>query len=146
MVVHDLPIHAAAALHPRPPGRLHDARAATGLGYRLHDLRHLEATLAAMTGASTKEITLRYKHATDDRDAVVAAGLNHYVPAWSGDRTGPLVTAADRWEPSRGARWRANGPDGEPPSEAELLSEQGTEAHPQRDSNPRYRLESCNRA
>lgn len=56
------------------------------VSYRLHDLRHLGATLAATTGASTKEImrrighsspaaALRYQHATEDRDAAIAAAL-----------------------------------------------------------------------
>jgi integrase len=57
-----------------------------GVSYRVHDLRHLGATLAATTGASTKEImrrighsspaaALRYQHATEDRDAAIAAAL-----------------------------------------------------------------------
>ena len=56
-------------------------------GVRLHDLRHTGATLAAATGASTKELmnrlghasseaALRYQHATFDRDAVIAQALS----------------------------------------------------------------------
>jgi integrase len=63
------------------------ARRAVGVGYHLHDLRHLGATLAAATGASTKEImarighaspaaALRYQHATEDRDRTIAAALS----------------------------------------------------------------------
>ncbi len=52
-----------------------------------HDLRHTGATLAAAAGASTRELmnrlghassqaALRYQHATDDRDAVIAKALS----------------------------------------------------------------------
>ena len=52
-----------------------------------HDLRHTGNTLAAMTGASTKELmarmghssseaALRYQHATRDRDIEIASKLN----------------------------------------------------------------------
>lgn len=54
---------------------------------RFHDLRHTGNTLAAATGASTKELMSRmghasmraaliYQHATSDRDAVIAAALS----------------------------------------------------------------------
>jgi integrase len=50
---------------------------------RFHDLRHFSMTLAAATGASTKELmrraghaspaaALRYQHATEDRDKAIA--------------------------------------------------------------------------
>ena len=59
-------------------------------GVRLHDLRHTGATLAAATGASTKELmnrlghassdaALRYQHATRDRDAAIADALSKLV-------------------------------------------------------------------
>ena len=59
-------------------------------GFRFHDLRHIGNTLAAATGASTKELmarmghasprtTLIYQHATSDRDAVIAAALSDLV-------------------------------------------------------------------
>jgi integrase len=59
-------------------------------GVRIHDLRHTGATLAAATGASTKELmnrlghassdaALRYQHATKDRDAAIAAALSELV-------------------------------------------------------------------
>ena len=60
------------------------ATEASGLsGVRFHDLRHTGATLAAATGASTKELmlrlghassdaALRYQHATADRDSAIA--------------------------------------------------------------------------
>jgi integrase len=64
---------------------------ATGTeGLRFHDLRHTGNTLAAATGASTKELMARmghaspraaliYQHATKDRDAQIAAGLSALV-------------------------------------------------------------------
>jgi hypothetical protein len=77
------------------------ATRATGLmGLRFHDLRHTAGTLAARTGATTKEIMARlghaspraamvYQHAADDRDRLIAerlavmtaeAGLAQVVP------------------------------------------------------------------
>jgi integrase len=58
----------------------------------LHDLRHVAGTLAAATGAGTKEImrrlghatpqaALRYQHATDDRDRVLADGIDAVIRA-----------------------------------------------------------------
>jgi integrase len=61
---------------------------AVGLdGVRFHDLRHTAATLAAATGATTKElmarmghtspaVAFRYQHVMADRDAQIAAGLD----------------------------------------------------------------------
>jgi integrase len=56
-------------------------------GLRVHDLRHTEATLAAATGATTKElmermghtslrVALRYQHVMADRQAALAAALD----------------------------------------------------------------------
>jgi len=68
------------------------ATKATGLDdLRFHDLRHTGATLAAATGASTKELmtrlghasavaALRYQHATVDRDQAIARALSGLVP------------------------------------------------------------------
>ncbi len=67
------------------------AVAAVGLvGFHFHDLRHTGNTLAAATGASTKELMSRmghaspraaliYQHATQDRDAVIAAALSKLI-------------------------------------------------------------------
>jgi integrase len=64
---------------------------AAGVGQlRLHDLRHTAATLAAATGASTKELMARmghassraaliYQHATEDRDRAIAEALSELV-------------------------------------------------------------------
>lgn len=61
-------------------------------GMKPHDLRHTGNTLAAMTGASTKELMARfgqstsraaliYQHATRDRDQEIADGLNGMIDA-----------------------------------------------------------------
>ncbi|HEU0102107.1 MAG TPA: site-specific integrase [Mycobacteriales bacterium] len=64
------------------------AREKAGMpGFHFHDLRHTGNTLAATTGASTKELMHRmghssvraaliYQHATDERDAVIAQALS----------------------------------------------------------------------
>lgn len=67
------------------------AREAVGVSYRFHDLRHLGATLAAATGASTRELMRRlghaspqaaliYQHATEDRDRAIAQALTELTP------------------------------------------------------------------
>lgn len=59
-------------------------------GLRIHDLRHTGNTLAAMTGASTKELMARmghaspraaliYQHATSGRDKAIADGLDQMI-------------------------------------------------------------------
>lgn len=64
-------------------------------GLRLHDLRHTGNTLAAATGASTKELMARmghassraaliYQHATKDRDAAIAAALSDLIEGCHG--------------------------------------------------------------
>ncbi|MGH9057654.1 MAG: tyrosine-type recombinase/integrase [Acidimicrobiales bacterium] len=67
------------------------ATAAAGLpGFHFHDLRHTGNTLAAATGASTKELMSRmgqaspraaliYQHATRDRDAAIASALSKLI-------------------------------------------------------------------
>ncbi len=69
------------------------ARAKAGLAdLRFHDLRHTGNTLAATTGASTRELMARmghstmraaliYQHATKDRDAAIAAALSEQATA-----------------------------------------------------------------
>jgi integrase len=57
---------------------------------RFHDLRHFAATTFASTGASTKEImsrggwksvamVVRYEHASEERDALLAQALNQFA-------------------------------------------------------------------
>jgi integrase len=61
-------------------------------GLRFHDLRHTAATLAAATGATTRELmerighsspaaALRYQHVMADRDKAIAAALDQLVKA-----------------------------------------------------------------
>ena len=61
-------------------------------GVRPHELRHTGATLAATTGATTKELMRRlghsspaaallYQHAADDRDADIARALDAMLGA-----------------------------------------------------------------
>lgn len=109
-IVDDLTSHVAAYSEPGPNGlvfvgenggRLRNANfgrsvwrpavRSVGLaGLHFHDLRHTGNTLAAATGASTKELmarmghssmdaALRYQHATRDRDAAIAAALSALV-------------------------------------------------------------------
>ena len=68
-----------------------EARAICGLQTtRFHDLRHFSMTLAATTGASTKELmrraghsspaaALRYQHATEDRDRAIANAFDEML-------------------------------------------------------------------
>lgn len=79
------------------------ARVPLGLGHvHLHDLRHVAGTLAAATGAGTKEImrrlghatqaaALRYQHATDERDRALANGIDRLIQAAATDPTPPVV-------------------------------------------------------
>jgi len=105
----ELIIHFAEHAEPGPEGRLFrgvgggplrravfqrawdEARAKLGLQHlHFHDLRHTGNTLAAATGASTRELmarmghasaeaALRYQHATRERDAAIAARLDNMV-------------------------------------------------------------------
>jgi integrase len=67
------------------------ATAAAGMaGFHFHDLRHTGNTLAAATGASTKELMNRmgqaspraaliYQHATRERDVAIASALSRQI-------------------------------------------------------------------
>jgi integrase len=67
------------------------ARRRAGLTWvRFHDLRHFAASMFASTGASTKEImsrggwksvamVVRYEHASEERDALLAQALNQFA-------------------------------------------------------------------
>lgn len=71
--------------------RFAHAREAAGLEeLRFHDLRHFAGTMAAQTGATTRELmsrlghsssraALRYQHATSERDVAIADGLDALV-------------------------------------------------------------------
>lgn len=68
-----------------------EARQQVGVEHiRLHDLRHLAGTLAASTGAGTKELMHRlghaspraaliYQHATRERDVAIAEAMNEHI-------------------------------------------------------------------
>ena len=83
---------------------------AVGLeGLRFHDLRHTGNTLAAATGASTRELMARmghasaraaliYQHATRDRDAAIATALSELIAT----RPGPADPQAGRWRSGLG--------------------------------------------
>jgi integrase len=81
---------------------------AVGLaGLRLHDLRHTAGTLAARTGATTKELMARlghasprasmiYQHATDERDRVIAERLADMATAAGLADVVPITAAGGR--------------------------------------------------
>lgn len=92
------------------------ARGSVGLpAFRFHDLRHTGNTLAAATGASTKELMARmghasmraaliYQHATADRDQAIAAALFRLAIGDASDLehaggTGPPLHAQGRARP-----------------------------------------------
>jgi integrase len=69
---------------------------------RFHDLRHTGNTLAAATGASTRELMARmghssmraaliYQHATKDRDAAIAAALSDMVASTETAPSAPVI-------------------------------------------------------
>ena len=83
------------------------ARRALGLkGVRLHDLRHVAGTMAAATGASTKELmhrfghaspraALRYQHATAKRDEAIADGIDRILDAAQDEIGGRVLRFPD---------------------------------------------------
>jgi hypothetical protein len=82
-------------------------------GLRFHDLRHTAATLAVVAGATTKELmarmghstpdmTIRYQHIMEGRDATIAAGLDRLIQA--GDTPEPSGTDMARRRRTRTAR------------------------------------------
>ena len=81
---------------------------------RFHDLRHFGATMFASTGASTKEImsrsgwksvamVVRYEHASEERDALLAQELNQFAET---SNVVPITKAS----PGDRARQRARRP------------------------------------
>lgn len=72
-------------------------------GFHFHDLRHTGNTLAAATGASTRELMARmghaspraaliYQHATRDRDAAIAAALSDLLVSRNAGAVGQFST------------------------------------------------------
>jgi integrase len=91
-------------VHPfdkTPGAAFGTAHTACGLPHvHFHDLRHFSLTMAAPTGASTKELksrgghsspaaALRFQHATEDRDKAIAEALGDLV-------TGGVVLISQR--------------------------------------------------
>jgi integrase len=81
-----------------------DSVGATELHF--HDLRHLAGTLAAATGASTRELMARlghstprasliYQHATEQRDRQIAAGIDAILEAAKEDSREPAAAIVD---------------------------------------------------
>lgn len=79
-------------IHPRTFGwRFHQARKEAGRpDLRFHDLRHSSAVLAAMSGATIKELmsrlghstpaaAMRYQHAAEGRDRAIAAAMSKFA-------------------------------------------------------------------
>ena len=75
-------------------------------GLRFHDLRHTGNTLAASTGASTRELMVRmghsstraamiYQHATDDRDQAIARALGDVISRSAPARVIPIDARAE---------------------------------------------------
>ncbi len=71
-----------------------------------HDLRHLAGTLAASTGASTRELMVRlghstprasliYQHATEKRDREIAAGIDAILEAAQQESREPQAAILD---------------------------------------------------
>jgi len=68
----------------------------------LHDLRHFAGTVAATTGAGTKELmhrlghvspdaALRYQHATRERDKAIADGMDRLIEQTQGAASAPVT-------------------------------------------------------
>jgi len=91
--------------------RWRQARDRAGVpGLHFHDLRHLGLTLAAVAGATTRELMKRaghaspraaliYQHASEDRDAVIAAALTRLAstrPAKIAPRYGTRMARGGR--------------------------------------------------
>ena len=84
------------------------ARRSVGLErIHLHDLRHVAGTLAAATGAGTKELmhllghvspqaALRYQHATRERDTFIAEAMERLIEAARTDPKASVRTLARR--------------------------------------------------
>jgi hypothetical protein len=72
-----------------------------------HDLRHTGNTLAAASGASTRELMHRmgqssmraaliYQHATGERDREIAAGVDRRISGETEEKANGRATTADR--------------------------------------------------
>ncbi len=115
---------------------------------RLHDLRHTGNTLAAATGASTKELMSRmghaspqaaliYQHATADRDRAIADALSDMATG------APILSIRQKRDLTRPPLGHVQVTEASESSSkaASQRSDQDFEEYPQRDSNPCRRLE-----
>jgi hypothetical protein len=108
-------------------------------GFRFHDLRHTGNTLAAATGASTKELMARmghaspraaliYQHATRERDEAIAVALDVAI------HSAVPIAGADEDTGADGARTLLAERDEEGVKHRNLRLHGAVQ--PQRDSNP----------
>jgi integrase len=116
---------------------------------RLHDLRHTGNTLAAATGASTKELMARmghassqaaliYQHATADRDRAIADALSDL--ANKAAKVVPIDGRRDLTARELG-HVQVTTPDSDTAAASSQGADQHLRQHPQRDSNPCRHLE-----
>jgi hypothetical protein len=103
-------------------------RAADAIGLpavRPHELRHTGATLAASTGATTKELMRRlghsspaaallYQHAAEDRDAEIAQALDGMLEAIRRHRTTAPTSGLSSAAARRLVTWWSRGRSGKP--------------------------------
>jgi integrase len=87
------------------------ATRAVGVDYlHFHDLRHTGATLAATTGATTKELMARmghaspraaliYQHATQERDQAIARALSDAIARATPPQQTPVIAFRDGRSP-----------------------------------------------
>jgi Phage integrase family len=102
---------------------------AAGLkGLRFHDLRHTAGTLAARTGATTKELMNRlghasanaaliYQHASAERHKSIAEGL---TAMYRNAQSGPPSAAKNRRVKGRPKAWRGHGAKWSPAATLDL--------------------------
>ncbi|MET9313648.1 tyrosine-type recombinase/integrase [Kribbella sp. NPDC003505] len=90
-------------------------------GLHFHDLRHTGNTIAARTGASTRELMARmghdsaqaamiYQHATSEADRAIAQAVSDAVKAERKKAKKPAAAASDKGKARRRARGVASGP------------------------------------
>jgi integrase len=127
------------------------ARTKTGLDHvHLHDLRHAAGTLAAQTGATTRELMARlghatpaaahrYQHAATRRDTVIAAALDEilgHLQDTAGDDMLPLLRDECGMDLEAGITGPAESVEKTPLTCDDSESER-------RESNPRSQLGKC---
>jgi Phage integrase family/Phage integrase, N-terminal SAM-like domain len=118
--VRDWPAQGGTPMRPKTlASAWFSARKSVGLPHvRFHDLRHFAGTMAAASGASTRELMARggwstvamvthYQHATEDRDAFLARAMAPFVaPSTPQPESAATSGAAEIEIPSRTNRAR----------------------------------------